>query len=343
MNRLCTRIATTFGILLAAAPTSCAQAQDGTPFFKSKTIRIVMSVPGGGYAEYARLLARHMGNHIAGKPDFVVQGMPGAGGLFATNYLYAQAPKDGTTIGLVNPMAPLAPLFGSKGARFDPLKFNWLGSMDRAYGLCVVWSASPVKSWNDMLDKPLIVGSTGAGAPNYFYPAMLNKWFGTKIKVVVGFKGGTDIFLAMERGEVEGRCDPQLTAIKLFRSHWLPEHKVKVPILISDKRSAEFPDTPTILEFAKDELTRQRLRLFFITQDMHRPFLLPPGVPDERVREVREAFEATLADAAFRADAARMNLPLDPVSGDDVARVLASGYALPVEIVQAVKEIVGEM
>ena len=323
--------------------TCSALAQDGAPFFKGKTIRIVSSGAGGGYAEYARLLTRHMGNHIIGNPHFIVQAMPGAGGLLATNYLYAQAPKDGTTIGLVHPTAPLAPLFGSKGARFDPLKFHWLGSMDRAYGLCVVWSTSPVKSWNDMLDKPLIVGSTGAGAPSYYYPAMLNRWFGTKIKVVAGFKGGTDIFLAMERGEVEGRCDPQLTAIKLFRPHWVPERRITIPLLISDKRSAEFPDTPTILELAKDDTIRQRLRLFFVTQDMHRPFLLPPGVPIERVRELRAAFAATLLDGAFRADAAKINLTIDPVTGDDVARTLANGYALPTDIVQAVKEIIGEM
>jgi tripartite-type tricarboxylate transporter receptor subunit TctC len=328
------------GVLLAAFAVHAASAQE--PFFKGKTIRILLSAGvAGGYAEYGRLLAQHMGNHIAGRPDFIVQSMPGAGGLLATNYLFAQAPQDGTTIGLIHSSVPLAPLFGSKGARFDPLQFNWVGSMDRSDGVCTSWATAPIKTWSDMLTQQFIVGSSGAGSQMEIYPAMFNKLFGTKIKVIAGYKDGNDIFLAMERGEIHGRCGPQLTALKSIRPSWLSDRKVNIPIMIAERRSAEYPDTPTVYEFAKDDATRQQLDLLVVTQNMDRPLLLPPGVPDDRVQAIRAAFEATMADPAFRADAERLRLHLDPVRGEDIARMLARAYSLPADIIAAAKETMG--
>jgi len=331
------------GAILGVALPASGHAQEGVPFFKGKQIRILLSAGvAGGYAEYGRLLAQHMGNHIAGKPDFIVQSMPGAGGLLAANYLYSQAPQDGTTIGLIHSSLPLAPLFGSRGARFDPLKFNWVGSLDRSDGPCTAWATSPVKTWADMLEKQFIVGSSGVGSQMDVYPAMLNKLFGTKIKVVGGYRDGASIFLAMERGEIDGRCGPQITAIRSLRPQWLSERKVVLPIMISERRSEDFPGTPSIMEFAKDERTRQLLRLLIVTQDLDRPLLLPPGVPPERVRELREAFNATVADPAFQADAMRMHLHLDPVAGVDMAKALAAAYASPAEIVEIAKETMGD-
>jgi tripartite-type tricarboxylate transporter receptor subunit TctC len=338
--RLTTRL--TFGAMLAALAAAPLAAQDA-PFFKGKTIRILISAGvAGGYNEYARLLAQHMGDHIAGKPDFIVQSMPGAGGLVATNYLYTQAPQDGTTIGLIHSTVPLAPLFGAEGARFDPQKFHWLGSIDRSDGMCTSWYTAPIKTWDDMLTKEFIVGSSGAGSQMDIYPAMINKLFGTKIKVVGGYKNGSDIFLAMERGEIHGRCSPQLTSIRSIRPNWLTEHKIVLPVLISEQRSAEFPDTPSIMEFAKDEPTRQQLELLIVTQDMDRPVLAPPGVPAERVAELRAAFDATMADAAFRDDAERLHLHLDPVRGKDIAKALARAYALPQDVVAAARQVMGD-
>jgi tripartite-type tricarboxylate transporter receptor subunit TctC len=327
--------------VLAALPARAGHAQDA--FFKGKTIRILLSAGvSGGYAEYARVLAQHLGDHLAGKPDFIVQSMPGAGGLLATNYLYSQAPQDGTTMGIIHSTVPLAPLFGTAGARFDPLKFNWLGSLDRADGMCTVWHTSPVKTWADMLQRELLVGSTGAGSQFSILPAMLNKLFGTKIKVINGYKDGGEIFQAMEKGEIEGRCSTQLTAIQSIRPHWLTEHKLSVPILIGRERIAEFPDTPAIMEFAKDASTRQQMDLMLLTQDMDRPALLPPGVPPERVRQMRDALEATMADQAFVSQAHGMHLHLDPVPGETLAKALAAAYALPADVVAAAKETMGE-
>jgi len=329
------------GLLLAALCGSAGSAQEAA-FFKGKTIRILLSAGvSGGYAEYAHVLAQHMDDHLAGQPDFIVQSMPGAGGLLATNYLYSQAPQDGTTMGIIHSTVPLAPLFGTAGARFDPLKFNWLGSLDRADGMCTVWHTSPVKTWADMLQRQLVVGSTGAGSQFSILPAMLNKLFGTKIKVINGYKDGGEIFSAMEKGEIEGRCSTQLTAIQSIRPQWLTEHKISVPILIGRQRIPEFPDTPAIMEFTKDAATRQQMELMLLTQDMDRPVLLPPGVPPGRVKEMRQALEATMADPAFVAQIHSMHLHLDPVSGEVLAKALAAAYALPADVVAAAKETMG--
>jgi len=324
-------------IALSALAIAPGLAQES--FYKGKQIRIIISAGvSGGYNEYARLLAAHMGSHIAGKPDFIVQSMPGAGGLLATNYLYAQAPQDGTTLGLIHSSVPLAPLFGTQGARFEAQKFNWIGSLDRSDGPCTAWYTSPAKTWADLLQTPFIVGSSGVGSQMDIYPAMLNKLFGTKIKVIGGYKDGGSIFHAMEREEIHGRCGPQLTAIRSLRPQWLTERKIVIPIMVSERRSRDFPDAPSVMEFAKDEPTRQQIRLLIVTQDLDRPVLAPPGVPAERVKLLREAFNATMADPAFRADIDKLRLTLDWVPGEDVAKTIAAAYAMPPAVVAAAKE-----
>ena len=323
---------------------ACPGAAQDAAFFKGKTIRILLSAGvAGGYAEYAHLLAQHMGDHLPGKPDFIVQSMPGAGGFLgrqlslcaspAGRHHHRDRPFDG---------AAGAELFGTVGARFDALKFNWLGSLDRADGMCTAWHTSPIKTWADMLAQEFVVGSTGAGSQFSILPAMLNKLFATRIKVINGYKDGGEIFQAMEKGEIEGRCSTQLTAIQSIRPQWLTEHKLSVPILIGRQRIAEFPDTPAIMEFAKDASTRAQLELMLLTQDMDRPVLLPPGVPAERVAQMRTALFATMADPAFVAGAQGMHLHLEPVRGEDLAKALAAAYALPPDVVAAARETMGE-
>ena len=329
------------GTLAAAALPGAAGAQDGL-FYKGKTIRIVISTGvAGGYAEYARVLAEHMGRHIAGTPHFIVQSMPGAGGLAATNYLYSQAPQDGTTIGIVHSTIPLAPLWANKGVRYDTLKFNWLGSLDRADGMCITWRSSPIKTWADLLARESTVGSSGAGSQMDAYPAMLNHLFGTKMKVVGGYKAGTDIYLAMERGELDGRCGGQLTVIKATRPDWLTERKINVPILIAEKRSAEFPDTPAVMEFVRDDFIRRQLDLMMITQNLDRPVMAPPGVPAARVKDLRDAFDATMTDPAFLADIAKRNLHVEPVRGEEMTRALERAFSSPPEVIAAARDIMG--
>jgi tripartite-type tricarboxylate transporter receptor subunit TctC len=295
----------------------------------------------GGYAEYARTLADHMGAHIAGRPNFIVQSMPGAGGLLAANYLYAQAPADGLTIGVVHSSVPLTPLWGGKGVRFDTLKFNWVGAFDRVDGMCISWHASPIKTWQDMLTKEYTVGSSGAGSQMDTFPAILNKLFHTKMKVIGGYKDGTSVYLAMERGEVEGRCGGQLTVLKSTRPEWITGHKFNVPIMVADKRNAEFPDTPSIMEFVHDQRTRDQLDLILVTQTMDRPVMLPPGVPGARVKELRDAFDATMKDPAFRAEIEKKNLHIDPTPGEDMLRTFKKVFALPPDIIAGAREMMG--
>lgn len=329
------RLLWTLPLLFALASPGFAQE----PFYKGKTLRLLISAGvAGGYAEYARTLAAHMPDHIAGKPDMIMQSMPGAGGLLATNYLFSQAPQDGTTIGLIHSSVPLAPLFGTKGARFDALRFHWIGSLDRSDGPCTSWHTSPIKTWDDMLHKEFIVGSSGVGSQMDIYPAVMNKLFGTRIKVIGGYKDGASIFHAMERGEIHGRCGPQITAIRSLRPQWFTEHKVVIPIMFSERRSKDFPEAPSIMEFAKNEAARQQVRLLIVSQDLDRPVLAPPGVPTGRVKELREAFDATMADPAFLADIQRLRLTLDWVKGEEVAKTLAAAYAMPPEVVAAAKE-----
>jgi tripartite-type tricarboxylate transporter receptor subunit TctC len=329
------------GALLAAAPSSL-QAQDATPFYKDKQIRIILSAGvAGGYMEYARTLADHMGKYIAGNPTFIVQSMPGAGGLNATNYLYSNAPQDGTYIGIIHSTIPLAPLWGSQGVRFETMKFNWIGAFDRAPGVCLMWAKGEIKTWKDLLEKVSTVGSSGAGSQMDAYPALLNKLFNTKIKVISGYKDGTSIYLAMERGEVDGRCGGQMSNIRATRPDWLTEHKIVAPIVISLKRHPDFPDTPTVMEFAKDDATRMTLELMTVSQGLDRPVLMPPNTPPARVKEIRDAFKATMSDPEFVAEIKRRNMGLDPVFGEEMTETLAKAFASPPAAIEAAREALG--
>ena len=335
------RVGLLFGVLLLAAPPSPLQAQDA-PFYKDKQIRIILSAGvAGGYMEYARTLAEHMGKHIAGNPSFLVQSMPGAGGLNATNYLYAQAPQDGTTIGIVHSTIPLSPLWGNQGVRYETMKFNWIGAFDRAPGVCLMWATSPVKTWADMLEKTATVGSSGSGSQMDAYPALLNKLFGAKIKIISGYKDGTSIYLAMERGEVDGRCGGQMSTIRATRPDWLTEKKIVAPIVISMQRHPDFPDTPTVLEFAKDDATRQVLELMRVSQGLDRPVLMPPNTPPARVKEIRDAFKATMADPDFVAEIKRRNMGFDPVFGEEMTATLAKAFASPPNVIATAREALG--
>jgi tripartite-type tricarboxylate transporter receptor subunit TctC len=325
-------------LVLGSMNPLCAQE----PFYRGKTIRLVISTGvAGGYAEYARVLAEYMPRHIAGRPHVIVQSMPGAGGLLAANFLYSQAPADGTTIGIVHSSVPFAPLWGAKGVRFDTLKFNWLGSLDRVDGMCISWHESPVRTWQDMLTHEYTVGSSGAGSQMDTYPAILNRLFGTKIRVIAGYKDGTAVYVAMERGEVDGRCGGQMTVIRSTRPWWITEKKFRVPILIAERRSADFPDTPTIMEFVQDDATRAQLELVLAAQNLDRPVVAPPGVPAERVRELRTAFDATMADAAFGAEIDRRNLHVDPVSGEEMLKAFQRAFAAPPEVIAGARAMMG--
>ncbi|HEU0071612.1 MAG TPA: tripartite tricarboxylate transporter substrate-binding protein [Alphaproteobacteria bacterium] len=316
-----------------------AQAADDG-FYKGKQVNLILSAgAGGGYDTYARAFAGYFGKHIPGEPHVVVQGMPGGGGIRAMNYLYEVAPKDGTTIGLVHSSVPFAQIYGLDQAKFDARKFNWLGALNNAAAMCVAWHQSGVTAWKDLFqDNKLIVGGTGAGSQMETLPAMLNKLFGTKIKIISGYKGGNDIFLAMERGEVNGRCGALVASINSTRPDWFPQKKVTVPIMISMERSPGFPDTPAIVEFAKDDKTRKVLELTLSPQEIDKPMLAPPGLAAARVATLRDAFAAASKDAQFLADAQKMKLDIDPVPYERVTKIVENAYAMPAEVIAAAND-----
>ena len=195
---------------LATAAPACAQ-----DFYKGKQIFWILSAgEGGGYSSYARAFAPFFEKAIPGSPNIVIQNMPGAGGIRAMMHLANVAPKDGTVIGMVHSSVPFAPLYGTKGANFDPRQMNWIGSISRATAICVAWHTSGVREWKDLFEKEYIVGGTGAGSQMETLPALLNKLYGTKIRIVSGYKGGNDVYLAMERGEVSGRCGGLISSIR---------------------------------------------------------------------------------------------------------------------------------
>jgi tripartite-type tricarboxylate transporter receptor subunit TctC len=327
------------GMLALALAASAAAADPVADFYKGKQINWILSAgAGGGYAAYALAFAPYFSAHIPGNPHIVVQNMPGAGGIRAMLFLQSVAPKDGTTIGLVHSSVPFAPLYGIKGANFDPKQMNWIGSINAATGICVSWTASGITKWQDLFDKEFIVGGTGAGSQMETMPAMLNKLFGTRIKVISGYKGGNDVYLAMERGEVHGRCGGLISSIKSTRPDWFPQKKVSVPIQIALERDPEFPDSPALIEFAKDQLTKDVLQLTLAPMGMDRPILAPPGTPKDIVAALRKAFHDTMHDPAFVAEAERQHLEIQEVDGDKLARLLQSAYALPPEVVRAANE-----
>jgi tripartite-type tricarboxylate transporter receptor subunit TctC len=338
MTRI-TLVACAAAACLTVAAANVARADDVAEFYKGKQINWILSAgEGGGYSSYARAFAPYLSAHLPGKPTIVVQNMPGGGGIRAMNHLTSVAPRDGTTIGLVHSSVPFAPLYGIGGAKFDPREVNWIGSIATASSMCVAWHGSGIRSWKDLYDKEFIVGGTGAGSRMETLPKMVNDLFGTKIKIISGYKGGNEVFLAMERGEVHGRCGGLVSSINSTRPDWFPQKKVLVPMTIALDRNPLFPDAPAIVEFAKEERTKKILELVLTPQAMDRPILAPPGVPADRVAALRKAFHAAINDPGFIAEAKKQGLEVDEVSGEKVAALVKNAFAMPEDIIKAANQ-----
>src|SRR5438105_10485195 len=215
---------------------------------------------------------------------------------------------------------------------------QWVGSINAATGICVSWTASGITKWQDLFDKEFIVGGTGAGSQMETMPAMINKLFGTRIKIISGYRGGNDVYLAMERGEVHGRCGGLKSSIRSTRPDWFPTKKVSVPVQIALERDPEFADSPALVEFAKNERTKQILELILAPMGMDRPILAPPGTAPDKVAALRKAFHETMTDPAFVADAAKAHIDLDEVDGDKVARIVARAYGMPADVIKEAKD-----
>ena len=324
---------------------SAARAADPVAdFYSGKSVQLVIGyAPGGGYDIYARALARHMGRHIPGNPSIVVQNMPGAGSIKAANYLYNLAPKDGTTFGGFSRGAFLDPLLGrSDGVQYVAAKYGWLGSISNEVGVCAFRSESGVASWPDMQSKPYVIGSTGAGADSDVFPTVLRRMFHLPMKVVTGYHSAADVVLAITRKEVDGRCGWSWSSMMAWNKDMYQSKAINVALQLATERLAELPDTPTILEVAGEGDQRAALRLIISRQMMARPYVAPPGIPPERLKALRAAFDATMKDPEFLKDAQRQDLEVRPLSGAQADALIAEIYASPPAVVKLAVDVMKE-
>src|SRR3954471_478394 len=333
-----------FGILAVSfalsSATAAAAGADVADFYRGKTLRILVGYgPGTGYDVYARLLARHLSKHLAGQPGMVIQNMPGAASLTMTNYLYNVAPRDGTAIGLPARGLFIEPLFGNENAKFEARKYSWLGSMSRDASLCFTWHTSDIKTIDDAKKREVLVGSSGANGSSHQFPMLLDALIGTKFKPLLGYVDSAGVGLAMERGELEGYCSFTLGSIKAARPKWIEQKQINILLQLTLSKHRELADIPLAMELAKDEPSRQAFTLVFGDQEMGRPVVAPPDVPPDRVAALRQAFDATMLDQEFLADASRMAIDIDPIDEKAVEQVLARLYATPKDVIERVAAI----
>lgn len=324
-------------LLVGGAAPAGAQTDATAAFFKGKQLRMIVgSAAGGGYDLFARIVARHMVNHIPGDPHIIVQNQPAAGGVVMTNQLYAQGPKDGTVIGVPINGLPTAPLLQA-GTQFDPAKLIWIGSTNREAYVAFVWHTVPVESIAELASTAVVVGATTPGTTMVDFPLLVNDVLGFKFKVVRGYQGTPQINLAIERGEVQGMGGLGWASVKAQTPHWISERKIKVLAQYGLKRSAELPDVPTMLELAKSAADRQAMMMLFARTEYGRPYFLPPDVPVERVTALRRAFDATMKDPAFIAEAAKLQFDVDPLTGEQVQALIGELAATPRDVVARVR------
>jgi tripartite-type tricarboxylate transporter receptor subunit TctC len=326
------------GALLAAllvAPPGGAWAQSAPDFYKGKNIDLYIGYSvGGGYDLYARILARHMSKHIPGNPNVLPKNMEGAGSLRLANWLYNVGPKDGSAFGIIGRGTGFDPLLGNRAAQFDASKFTWIGSANNEVSVCVAWHTSGITKFEDLLKKELVVGGTSTSADTDQFPRIANGVLGTRMRVITGYPGGTEVGLAMERGEVQGRCGWSWSTVKSTHLAWHEQKKIHLLVQLALGKHPELPDVPLIVDLAKTEEQRQILKLIFARQVMGRPFLAPPGVPAERTAILRKAFMATMADKDFLRDAEKAQLEITPVAGEQIEALVKEIHATPPDIAQ---------
>jgi len=310
-----------------------ASAAGATDFYSGRTLTVLVGHSvGGGYDLYARMLARFLGRHIPGQPGVVVQNMPGAGGLRVTNYLYSVAPKDGSVIATFSRSIPILPLLAPP-ASFDATRLSWLGSMSGDTSLCLTSGKSAIRTWQDMLSKPVVMGGQSFGADSDIYARLYKNVLHARIKLVSGYPGTNDITLAMERGEVDGICGLSWGTLKIAHPGWLRDGSVNFLLQAALKKDPELPGVPLALDIVDDPEHKQILYLHFAPQAMGRPFAAPPGIPAERKAALVQAFDDTMQDGEFRAQAAREKMEIDPMAGREIDALLNRLYTTPAGVV----------
>ena len=326
-------------VLLALfASFSCGAQEE--KFFVGKQITLLIGFgAGGGYDLYGRTVIAHMARHIPGNPAMVASNMPGAGGLELMNNLANLAPRDGTVIATFASGMPTAPFFNPEQAKFDPTRLGWIGAVNSEEFIDIAWHNAPVQSLADLARRELIIAGAAPGDATVDLPRLVNAVLGLHYHIVLGYKAMNEMELAMERGEIEGIAGTTWTSLRARHADWLAERAVTVIAQYGAKPNPELPGVPLMIALAKTEPEREALDLLFSRQEMGRPFAAPPGLPSERLAVLRRAFDATMTDPLFLADAAKRQFELDPKSGTEVSALVAKIAATPPAVVARVKAI----
>ena len=320
-------------LALAAAVPVAAQAEE---FFAGKTVRMIIGFGvGGGYDLWGRTVARHIGKHIPGKPEVIPQNMEGAGSFRAANYIFNVAPKDGTVMALIARDAALGPITGAPGAQFDPTKLSWIGTPTKETNICIAYKTAQVKTAQDLFERQLLVGDTGPGTGTRAYPKVLSALLGLKFRIVGGYPSSADVFLAMERGEVEGICE-SFDSVATRRPTWISGHTVSVLFQGGAAPNPQLKDVPFVLDFARNAQDKQAIAFLYAGQGIGRPFVAPPGLPAERLQTLRASFDATMKDPDFLADVHKHKFEIEAEDGAQLAALINQIYATPKAIVDKI-------
>lgn len=335
-------------ILMAAAAVTLlsapAAAQDAVAeFYRDKTVTLLVgSTAGGGVDVYGRLVGRHIGRHIPGNPKVVVSNMPGAGSMVAARHIYAAAPRDGTQLAIVIPSALTEPLLGATPTpNFEPLKLNFIGNANREVPVCVVRKDAPAATFADALKTEIIIGATGPGSTVLEYPVFARNFLGAKFRIVQGYPGTREISLALEKGEVHGVCGLGWSSAKnQYQGALAPGGFAKILLQEDVKGVPELnaQGVPRVIEFANTADDRKAVEVFYAQGVIIRPFIMPPGVSPERVRAMRKAFSATMADPELKAEADKQRLDVIPHTGEELEKIVADIYASPASVVARIKQ-----
>ena len=315
-----------------------AQAQD---FYRGKTVTIVVSTStGGGYDAMARAIARHIGRHVPGNPNFVIRNMPGAGGIAAVNWLFNVAEKDGSIVGLVSNATPLEPLFGTKEARYDATRFNWLGTPSFETAMVLLWHTVPVNSIQDLKTRETNMGASGANSTPAFYTRVFNATLGTRMKLIAGYPGQSNALLAMERGELDGYPSVFYSALTSTRPTWLANKQAKAIFQYGPERLKELPDVPFAPDLLSGDDDKLLMQAAVAPLALGRPLLMPPNVPPDRVAALRKALGDTFRDAAFQAEAEKIGVIVNaPRTGEQLQDVIVKAYATPSRVVDRLQKL----
>jgi tripartite-type tricarboxylate transporter receptor subunit TctC len=331
------RLLAAAAVLTVGLNGSDARAQPPEQFYAGKIIDFVIGYPPGGSNDiWARLLARHIGKHIPGKPAVVPKNTPGAGSFLALNTVYGVSPKDGTVLAIGAPTAALDEKLGTQGVRFKTAELNWVGRVDSLINIVFMWHTSKVKTFADAQKIESTLSGTGAGSTVSIYPTVMNNVFGTKFKLIMGYKGSADAQLAVERGEVEGHSTSWV-AVKVGHPEWRPTNRISILVQFSLKRHPELPEVPTAVDLARNDEERQILSAIMAAAEVGSAFFTTPGVPADRLNALRRAFDATMQDREFLADVERTKLSVSPMKGEDLQQLVKQVSDLPPNLLEKVR------